>query len=649
MKGDRQMTSRTVEAQGDLFRLSLDLFAVLDLEGTVIELNPAWERTFGFTIDEIKSQRLRYWMHPDDREKTLAMLARLANGHEAVDVEVRFRCRDGSFRWTRWNATSDLTNKRIIADGRDFTDQKGVELELELARNQAVQSFEDRTQFLISMSQEVRTPVSTIVGMAGMLLDSDLSNQQRKQAGAILDAAEDLLDFFNEILDYARLERGELEIEATEADLSECVREVLDLVEPEARRRGLSMRAPDWGERSPVRCDPWRLQQVLANLLRVAVELAQEGGVSVTCALGRPDEGRISLDLDIHDTGAGLHEEWVEQLFTPFAQRDLLGQDGASKSALGLTITRQLLELMGGKVTVTSDDSGNTLSVVIPFELVPSAYLAGEVPDAPTEPLQLIARAPGNRHSIRILVVEDNPVNQRLAVRMLEDAGYSCDIAANGIEAIAAVRARPFDLILMDARMPEMDGYAAATRIRHEERPGRRIPIVAMTADAMPGVRQRCLEAGMDDYLTKPIHPDELVDMIQAYVKTERADDSSTPGSVGSEPIDVALLREVTDDDSAFQRELASLFLSDVQRHLSVIAEEARQGDLEAVCQRAHSIKGAASHVGAHQLSSLAAKLESVSRAGDATASSVLVERVRSEFDQTKSFLEKYFRGTAQS
>ena len=405
---------------------------------------------------------------------------------------------------------------------RDLREHKAMlaamtlkEAQLRAARDLAEKNARAKSEFLANMSHEIRTPMNAILGMTHLLADTDMTPTQRGYVEKAAHSAHLLLRIINDVLDFSKIDAGKMEIEHTVFAAARPLRNVLDMLAPQARERGIALCAevePDVPAR--LMGDPLRLEQIILNLVGNAVKFTSKGEVRVRVSHTRAEAGQIMLHVAVSDTGIGLTLEQQQRLFSPFTQADASTTRKYGGTGLGLAISRSLVELMGGEISCRSAvGQGSVFSFSVLTELPPATA------DETLEDGAALRAAPEQPHSLeglRVLLAEDNEINKVIAEELLASQGVVVDSVNNGLEALAALHAKTYDLVLMDIQMPEMDGLQATAHIRKDTRFAT-LPIIAMTAHAMVGDREVSLESGMNDHITKPIDPPHLYAMLRKW------------------------------------------------------------------------------------------------------------------------------------
>ncbi|MDO9245152.1 MAG: PAS domain S-box protein [Phenylobacterium sp.] len=498
-----------------LIESNIDALMTTDPAGIITDVNKQMEALTGSTRDELIGAPFKDCFTDPDRAE--AGIKRVLAQKSVTDYELTARARDGKQTVVSYNATTfydrNRTLKGVFAAARDVTERKRVEVELQQAKAIAESASRTKSDFLASMSHEIRTPMNAIMGIADLLAKTPLTPEQDKYVQIFRRSGDNLLNLINDILDLSKVEASQLDLEQTGFSLSDHLEKVIEMVAPRAQEKGLTLVceiAPNVA--NDLMGDPTRLRQVLLNLLGNAIKFTQEGEVSLKVEPDLDPAVPTALRFTVTDSGIGIADSKLARVFERFTQADSSTTRRFGGSGLGLTISKRLVELMGGRIWVSSRvDVGSVFAFALPLEVWASANRpvsmpVGAGPAAPLAPLQ-------------ILMAEDSPDNCTIALAYLDDTPYRVDVAETGIIACEMFKAGRYDLVLMDRQMPAMDGLTATRTIRAWEKANERppTPIIALTASALKGDRETCLAAGCTAYLTKPIKQDVLLAAILHY------------------------------------------------------------------------------------------------------------------------------------
>jgi PAS domain S-box-containing protein len=803
LKQAEQALRQAEEKYRTIYENSVEGIFQTTRDGHFLSANPALARIYGYhspqeLVAALTDIQHQLYVQPERREE-FARLMREEGSVAGFESEVHRK--NGDRIWISESARTvqDAAGGFLYYEGivEDITARKRAEAEREAAREAALENARTKAQFLANMSHEIRTPMNAITGMTALLLDTRLTQEQREYVDAIHGGTEALLDIINDILDFSKLEAGKVALEVIDFDLRDTVEATIDMLAGRAHQKGIELVCrldPTLDTR--LRGDPHRVRQIVTNLLSNAIKFTDQGEVALHVRPVESSPGRVLLRAEVRDTGIGIPADALSRIFQEFTQADGSTTRKYGGTGLGLTISKQLVEMMKGRIGVVSEPGhGSTFWFEIPFERAPASPAASPPPappdalrgvrvvvvenhpgqrDALTEQLQAwgidaiaapgadraaallheaaregrpaslalidlempgtdgltlaqnlkadpvlsgtrlvmlttltrrldnavmqatgiaaslvkpvrqarllesllavlsadaAAPAPGaggpgltpgrlaTPQEVRVLLAEDNPLNQRVALRQLRKLGFTADVAGNGLEVLAALQKAPYDLILLDCQMPEMDGYEVTRRIRQAGHDSfihqRAAPyIVALTANALPGDRERCLEAGMNDYLNKPLHLHDLetaleraLRRIQLPANPAAAPGPSLPSAPAPETLDLNIINGLRDLQEPGQpdplAELIELFLRDARPRLEQMAQAAAAGDWPRLAAQAHTLKGSTSNLGARRLSSLCATLERQAKAQDSAQAPATLAEVQGEFGTVAQFLQE--------
>ncbi len=575
-------------------------------------------------------------VHPEDQARVRRLWSHSLATGDPIETEYRIKnSANGTYRWhlargisirdeshgiVKWFGTcTDIDDyKRIqhalqnaIAEIKETSLEKERLVEREKA---AVEASKLKSEFLANISHEIRTPLNGILGMTSLIMETSLTREQKDHAQVIYESGQSLLGLINDILDFSKIEAGKFSLENIDFNLRELVQGVARVLGQNAKAKGISFRSRMHSKTpSYFKGDPTRVRQILFNLVHNAIKFTSEGSVVLSIGSRLQAGGQHCVRLEVQDTGVGIHEDDRPRIFIPFSQADASTTRKYGGTGLGLSICKWVTEQMGGTIEFSSEyGKGSIFWVEIPLAAADSGQ-----PKASAHRLQPIPMEAKNH--LPILVAEDHHINQMFIRKVIEKLGFECDVVENGIEVLTALKKRSYSLILMDCHMPHMDGFDTTVEIRKLKDPVlRNIPIVALTADVVKGTRERCLNVGMNQYLSKPVSPDTLQKAIGLVLNQDTfSGELQTIAKTSSRSVildqktlqQLAALNEVGKPDIV--AELIGDFLKKTPREMSRIGEALERGDLAQVEYFSHGLKSSSGCIGAQKMQKLAALLES--------------------------------------
>ncbi len=613
-----------------------DGILIMDADGVLLFANPAAEAIFGLPAAEMAGQNFGFPVTTGESTE-IDIFSR--HGSRIVEMRVV------AIEWEGRSA--------YLASLRDITERKRMETELARAKEDAESANRAKSDFLAKMSHEVRTPMTGVIGMTELALATDLTPQQREYLEMVRQSANSLLSILNDILDFSKIEAGRLELEDKPFDLFRTLDLSIQIFRNLSHKKGLRLasRVEGYVPRH-LSGDAGRLRQVINNLLSNAIKFTDHGEVVLSVRLAAPENpdpeemepgAPVTLEFCVRDTGVGIPGDKQERIFDSFSQLDTARERPEAGTGLGLSISKQLVQLMGGDIGVLSQEGDGS---VFTF----TAVLRIAQPLADPQP-QTDGRPEHAHRRLRILLVEDNAVNQIYATEILQQAGHTVTPVNNGRTALALLAREDFDLVFMDIQMPDMDGTEVTQLVREGKSGARnpRVPIIAMTAHALQGDRERFLDAGMDDYVSKPMNTAEVAAAVSRALRSaavEPAEDEAVPAPAretdGDAIMDEAWFNRMAATRGDFLRRMFGVFVREEPKRLAELEDAVAQGDMRRISFLAHSLKGATSTLGAGPAKERAAALDLAAKDGDLEQCRALHGLLKVEMDRLIVFMSDF-------
>jgi PAS domain S-box-containing protein len=668
------------ERSRSLIETSPDMIALIDFSGKIILMNGVALTTYGYeSKDELIGKSVLDFVIPEDRPRVLQEISKVLEVKTLRNLEYTSLKKDGSTFSIEVSASLILDAQQkptsIVIMIRNITERKRATAELvnlnkqlEAAKEAAEAGSRAKGEFLASMSHEIRTPLNAVIGMLGLLSTSELNGPHREYVEIAHSSADGLLAIINDILDFSKIEAGKLLFEPVPFDLLRVVEETIDMMVMKTREKGFDLTV-QYGPDVPRHFigDSGHIRQVLINLVNNAIKFTHKGHVLIDVRAEEQMNEEVLLRITVEDTGIGISSDKLDSLFKPFVQADASTTRRYGGTGLGLAISKRLVEMMGGTIGASSrmgEGSAFWFTLCLPLDkqftgvAVPMAEKVALHPPAESGVTQTaLPKTARWGRLLRVLVVEDNVVNQKVTMLMLTELGCHMDLAANGREAVEMIELLPFDMVFMDCEMPEMDGFEATREIRRLQG-DKHLPIIAMTAYALQGDRERCLAAGMDDYFSKPVKLEDFQAALERWgPKDSRSFEGrlkppafleKAPLTVENEtssvidPNVIARLRRLADaTDPSLLTRIFHLFLSDTPERITTLREAATTGDTAGLSKAAHSLRGACASIGVMGMVEICKTLESLGHGKYVDGAMALVEKLETEFNQVKVEIER--------
>lgn len=613
-----------------IFNNSSDGIFQSTLEGDFLTANDSLVRMFGHeNLDELIITRVSdYYKNKSDRERLLYevkkhgsvenFITTLVDKHKddiTVKMNVRFVTDEETDRKFLEGTIRDVS---VEVKAQKLREQAELELKAEKEKSdalakEAMKLSTAKSRFLANMSHEIRTPMNGIIGFLSLIENESYKNQDelKQFIRSAKVSAESLLDTINAVLDLSKIEAGKIELEYLNFNLKKVVTQAVSIVSPKAKENTLNItyELPEDNNLNFIG-DPTRIRQIFLNLLSNAVKFTKEGEIKIAVKTNPLEKGRVRISTSIFDSGIGIPADKIKELFKPFSQITGIEGNSLGGTGLGLVICKEFTSLMEGDISVDSvvgEGSRFDFSIVVQQQDVDNSQTQKEEAKNAQDEIDEIQFTDADiklhidkRKGFKILLAEDNLINQKVAIRTLNSAGYEVDAVMNGERAVRAHTQNKYDLILMDVQMPDVDGFAATKMIRALKEPKNKIPIIAITAHALIGDREKCIEAGMDEYVAKPMVAREIIRLIDHFLKVNYTENIKVKDDVYDLRLfDFERLKQISLGDQAFEKDLLTDYLVDAEHKLQLLRDLHSSSEVKKIMDLAHTLKGSSYSVGA--------------------------------------------------
>ncbi|MDX1736852.1 MAG: PAS domain S-box protein, partial [Alphaproteobacteria bacterium] len=634
---------------------ALDCIISVNQQGHILDFNPAAEKTFGYQKAHIVGTEMAELIIPphlrDAHKKAMQKFNQTGKANilgQRIEIDA-MRANGEIFPIELAIEAAPVHDDEVIFISylRDISEQRKYENDLKHAKQRAEVANDAKATFLAMMSHEIRTPLNAVLGVLGLISETSLNKEQLLYVQTAKDSGEALLQIVNDVLDFSKIEAGKIHFEESDVEIKPLLGSLIELLTPQADAKGLSLQI-EFDPRLPnsLICDGGRLRQILLNLLGNAVKFTDTGQVLLKSSYLSSKDNIYQICFEIHDTGIGIPKERQKEIFGEFSTVDETNSRNLGGTGLGLAITKKLLALMNGRLELESEEGkGSVFKMYLDFE-------KGSIDPHQEEPAPIVSQLP--LLQLHVLVAEDNPTNMMITRKMLESQGHHVLSAGNGIEALKFAKDFNPDIILMDGSMPEMDGIQATQKIRKLKGDVANTPIIALTAHAMQGDKERYLAAGMDDYLQKPVMKNSLMETINKWASQKPAGKSNETqmDDTKNEPIefDTSCLKKLAEDTSPeIVPELIDIYLTDAKKRLERINEAIVKEDLEAIELESHTLASSFASYGLNKLHHLALETEECCVKKQTTEALTLSRKLVEQTPISWALLEEYKAKLANS